>query len=99
MVGNALTSSTGRSQSRAIGDVVAPVALLSGIALSPESPVRYGRHRRNVVISLLSPSLALLGLGLPLLFTSPYGRIGWHPTASLFGWHPTAATPWASVPF
>ena len=66
-VGNPLTSSTGRSQSRAIGEVVAPVALLFGIALSPKSPVRYGRHRRKVVISLRSPSLVLLGLGLPLL--------------------------------
>jgi len=66
-VGNPLTSSTGRSQSRAIGEVVAPVALLSGIALSPESPVRYSRHRRKVVISLRSPALVLLGLGLPLL--------------------------------
>ena len=44
-VGNPLTSSTGRSQPRAIGEVVALVALLSGMALSPESPVRYGRHR------------------------------------------------------
>jgi len=66
-VGNPLTSSTGRSQSRAIGEVVAPVALLSSIALSPESPVRYGRHRRKIVISLWSPSLVLLSLGLPLL--------------------------------
>jgi len=57
----------GGSQSRAIGEVVAPVALLSGIALSPESPVRYRRHGRKVVISLRSPSLALLGLGLPHL--------------------------------
>jgi len=67
----------GRSQSRAIGEVVAPVALLSGIALSPESPVRYGRYRRKVVISLRSPSLALLGLGLPLLlyFSSRSDRL------------------------
>jgi len=43
-VGNPLTSSTAQSQSQAIGEVVASVALLSGIALSPESPVRYGRH-------------------------------------------------------
>ena len=57
----------GWSQSRAIGEVVAPVALLSGIALSPESPVRYGWHRPKVVISFRSPSLALLGLGLHLL--------------------------------
>ena len=46
---------------------MAPVALLSGIALSPESPVGYGQHRRKVVILLRLPSLALLGLGLPLL--------------------------------
>ena len=37
----------GRSQSRVIGEVLAPVALLSGIALSPENTVRYGRHRRK----------------------------------------------------
>ena len=42
---------------------MAPVALLSGLALSPESPVRYGLHRRNVVILLRSPSLALLRYG------------------------------------
>ena len=66
-VGNPLTSSTGRSQSRAIGEVVALVALLSGIALSPESPVRYGWHRPKIVILLRSHSLVLLGLGLPLL--------------------------------
>ena len=67
----------GRSQSQAIGEVVAPVALLSGIALSPESPVWYSRHRRKVVISLRSPSLALLGLGLPLLlyFSSRSDRL------------------------
>jgi len=65
-VGNPFTSSTGQSQSQAISEVVAPVALLSGIALSPESPVQYGQHRRKIVISLRSPSLALLGLGLRL---------------------------------
>ena len=56
----------GRLQSRVIGEVVAPVALLSGIALSPENTVRYGWHRRKTVISLRSPSLVLLVLGLPL---------------------------------
>ena len=66
-VGQPLPSSMGRSQSRVIGEVVAPVALLSGIALSPENTVRYGRHRRKAVISLRSPSLVLLVLGLPLL--------------------------------
>jgi len=66
-VGNPLTSSMGRSQSWAIGAVVAPVALLSGIVLSPASSVCYGRHRRKIVISLRSPSPLLLTLGLPLL--------------------------------
>ena len=50
----------GRLQSRVIGEAVAPVALLSGIALSPQNTVRYGRHRRKTVISLRSPSLVLL---------------------------------------
>ena len=53
----------GRLQSRVIGEVVAPVALLSGIALSPEDTVRYGRHRRKTVISLPSPFLVLLVIG------------------------------------
>ena len=66
-VGQPLPSSMGRLQSRVIGEVVAPVALLSGIALSPENTVRYGRHRRKTMISLRSPSLLLLVLGLPLL--------------------------------
>ena len=56
----------GRLQSRVIGEVVAPVALLSGIALSPENTVRYDRHHRKTVISLRSPSLVLLVSGLPL---------------------------------
>ena len=38
-----LPSSMGRSQSRVIVEVVAPVALLPGIALSPGIIVRYGR--------------------------------------------------------
>ena len=53
----------GRLQSRVIGEVVAPVALLSGIALSPENTVGYGRHSRKTVISLRSPSLVLLVIG------------------------------------
>ena len=53
----------GRLQSRVIGEVVAPGALLSGIALSPENTVRYGQHRRKTVISLRSPSLVLLVIG------------------------------------
>jgi len=53
-VGNPFLSSMGRSQSRVIVEVVAPVALLPGIALSPWFTVRYGRHRRTVVISLRS---------------------------------------------
>ena len=38
-----LPSSMGRSQSQVIVEVVAPVALLPGIALSPGIIVRYGR--------------------------------------------------------
>ena len=53
----------GRLQSRVIGEVVAPVALLSGIALSSEDTVRYGRHGRKTVILLRSPSLVLLVIG------------------------------------
>ena len=53
----------GQLQSRVIGEVVASVALLSGIALSPENTIRYGRHRRKTVISLRSPSLVLLVIG------------------------------------
>ena len=53
----------GRLQPRAIAQVVALVALLSGIALSPENTVRYGRHRRKTVILLRSPSLVLLVIG------------------------------------
>ena len=53
----------GRLQSQVIGEVVAPVALLPGIALSPENTVRYRRHRRKVMISLMSPSLVLLVIG------------------------------------
>ena len=65
-VGQALLSSMGRLQSRVISEVVALVALLSGIALSPENTVGYGQHHRRSVISLRSPSLVLLVLGLPL---------------------------------
>ena len=53
----------GRFQAGVIGEVVALVALLSGIALSPENTVRYGRHRRKTVISLRLPSLVLLVIG------------------------------------
>ena len=53
----------GRLQSQVIGEVVAPVVLVSGIALSPENTVWYGRHLRKTVISLQSPSLVLLVIG------------------------------------
>ena len=65
----------GRLQSRVIGEVVAPVALPSGIALSPESTVRYGQHRRKTVISLRSPSLALLVIGPTPPFSSYRSRL------------------------
>jgi len=44
----------GRSQSQVIVEVVAPVALLPGIALSPWITVWYGWHRRKVLISVRS---------------------------------------------
>jgi len=72
--GNPLTSLTGRSQSQAIGEVVAQVALLSVLELSSESPVWYCRHCRKIVISLWSPFLVLLGLGLPLLLLLLWSR-------------------------
>jgi len=46
-VGNPLSIINTRSQSWAIGEVVALVALLSGIALSPELLGRYGRQSKN----------------------------------------------------
>jgi len=56
----------GRSQSRVIVEVVALVALLLGIALSPWITVRYNRHRRKVVISFRS--------------SLPRTSIDWHTT-------------------
>ena len=46
-VGNPFSSSTRGRESRAIGEVVALVALLSGTALSPELLGRYGRRSKN----------------------------------------------------
>ena len=69
----------GRLQSRVIGEVVAPVALLSGIALSPENTVRYCQHRRKTVISLPSPSLVLLVIG----STPPSSSYRFRPVAQL----------------
>ena len=82
----------GRLQSRAIGEVVAPVALLSGIALSPETTVRYGRHRRKTVISPWLPSLALLVIG----STPPSSSYRSHPMPQLlatFFYMASPATP------
>ena len=96
-VGQPLPSSMRRFQSRVIGKVVAPLALLSGIALSPENTVWYGRHHRKTVILLRSPSLVLPVLGLPLpppLLSSSCGPV----TAkhSLCGISPPRPTPGAS---
>ena len=93
-VGQPLPSSMGRSQSRVIGEVVAPVALLSGIALSPENSVRYGRLCRKTVISFRSPSLVLLVLGLPLLPPLSTVSSGGHDIAyTLFATVPVASPP------
>ena len=72
----------GRSQSRVIGEVMAPVALFSGIALSPESRFRYGRYHRKAVISFRSPSLVLLGVGSTPPPSSPTVSSGGHVTAN-----------------
>ena len=69
----------GRLQSGVIGEVVAPVALLSGISLSPENTLRYGQHRRKTVISLGSPSLVL-----PVIrSTPPSSSYQFRPVAQL----------------
>jgi len=57
-----------RSQLRAIGEVVALVALLSGIALSPELLGRYGRFSKNrdlVVVLRVRTSWSLASLPSP----------------------------------
>ena len=65
---------------------MAPVALLSGIALSPESQLRYVRHSRKAVILLRSPSLVHLGVGStpppPLLRSRPVATL--QPTFNLW---------------
>ena len=85
----------GRLQSRVIGEVVAPVALLSGIALSPENTVRYGRHCRKTMISLRSPSLVLLAIGSTPPCSSYWSRpvAQLHPNALLCGIAPPRSPP------
>jgi len=79
-VGNPLISSMGQSQSREIGEVVALVAQLAGIVLSPESPVWYGQHHRKS----WSPFDRLSSYFLVWVYPSSlhsYGLIGSHFTA------------------
>ena len=67
-VSNPLFLVNARSQSRAIGEVVALVALLSGIALSPEVLGRYGRHgkyRDPVSVLRVRTSRSLASLPTP----------------------------------
>ena len=81
-------------QSRVIGEVVAAVALLTGIALSTEYTIRFGWHRRKTVISLLLPSFILLVLGLPLpppLLSSSCGPV--RAKRSLYGITPPRPPP------
>ena len=90
----------GRLQSRVIGEVVAPVALFSGLALSLEDTVRYCCHCRKTVISLRSPSLVLLVIG----STSPSSSYQSRPVAQLqpplfYMASPRHALLWVPVPF
>ena len=90
----------GRLQFRVIGEGVAPVALLSGIALSPENTVRYGRHCRKAVISLRLPALVLLGIG----SIPPSSSYRSRPVAQLqptlfYVASPRHALLWVPVPF
>ena len=57
-----LASSTDRAQSWGIVKVVAPVALLRGIALCPGIIVRYGRPVEKLCPRFGPPSLAVLRL-------------------------------------
>ena len=61
-------------QCQVIGEAVAPLAPLSGIALSPEDTVRYGRHRRKLSSRFGRPPwyFSLLGL---LLLSLPAGLV------------------------
>ena len=99
MVGNPFSSSARGCYSRAIGEVVALVALLSGIALSPELLSRYGRLSKNrELVSVLRVRTSWSSAHLPspashaLDPLAPYccALFGWHPIC-LLGWHPTAS--------
>jgi len=97
-VGNHLFLVNTRSQSRAIGEVVALVALLSGIALSPELLGRYRRHSKNrdpaSVFHVRTPWF-LASLPTPASHASDplapycYALFSWHLICPP-GWHPTA---------
>jgi len=87
MVRQPLLSAMGWLQSWVIGEVVALVALLPGIALSLEYTVWYGPYRSKAVISLRSPALVLLLFGLPLL-PPPPGFVLWLSYIKRsFKWH------------
>jgi len=81
-------------------EVVAPVALLPGIALSHWIEVRYGSHRRKVVISLRSTLPGTSSrLGAPFPFLNRSSSRGLvtantpHPSRSLWGWPPSTWLP------
>src|ERR1700712_707152 len=85
-VGNPFLSSMGRSQSRVIVEVGAPLALLPGIALSPWNTARYGRHRQKVLISFRSSlsRTSLTGLTLPSPHLGFVPRLGYSHTPPLW---------------
>jgi len=97
-VGNPLFLVNTRSQSRAIGEVVALVAQLSGIALSADVLGRYGRFSKNCdpvsvlrvrtswsLASLPTPASHALDPLAPYCYVPPYLA-----PYCLLGWHPTA---------
>ena len=90
----------GQWQSRVIGEVVALVALLPGIALSRENTIRYSGHRRKTVISLRSPSLVLLVIesspSSPFYRSRPVAQL--QPTL-FYVVSPGNALLWVPVPF
>jgi len=98
MVGNPLTSSTGQSQSQAIGEVVGPGAALFGIAISPERPcaVQSASSKSRDLASVAFPCTSRFGSSPPFPARTVSSARTLLP--SLLGWDPTALTAWPLFP-